>query len=84
LRWREKKVFPNTAVLIGWFNSEYVNTGKVDSSFGRFVNAAWKNRTRGDYQAIVNINREDIESSLSTLHDFIRLIEEILKTGILP
>ena len=77
---REKN-FSKHGALIGWFNSEFVNTGKFESSFGRFVNTAWKNMTRGDYQAIVNINREDIDSSLSTLDEFISLIEELLKAG---
>jgi uncharacterized protein (UPF0332 family) len=74
-----EKSFSRHGALIGWFNSEYVNSGKIDSSFGRFINTSWKNRTRGDYQVIVNVNREDIDDSLSTLDEFISHIEELLK-----
>jgi len=74
-----EKSFSKHGLLIGWFNSEYVNTGKVESTFGRFINTSWKNRTRGDYQFIVNVTREDLDESLSILDEFNRLIEKLLK-----
>jgi uncharacterized protein (UPF0332 family) len=43
-----EKSFAKHGALIGWFNKEFVNVGKIDRSYGRFINAAWKNRTRGD------------------------------------
>jgi uncharacterized protein (UPF0332 family) len=75
-----EKSFSKHGALIGWFYGEYVNTGKFDASFGRFVNTSWKNRTRGDYQFILNVTREELDDSIATLDKFIGLIEDLLKT----
>lgn len=60
--------------LIGWFNKEYVSTNKVDPKFGKILRNAFQNRTKGDYDAFVNFDKEEVKIMLSELSSF---IEEI-------
>lgn len=74
-----EKSFSRHGSLIGWFNREFVNTGPIEGSVGRFVSTAWKNRTRGDYQFIFSLTRDDLEESISTLEEFTARIDSLLK-----
>lgn len=73
-----EKNFSKHGALIGWFNKEYVGTGKIDRIYGRFVNTAWKNRTRGDYQFMVNLTREELADSIKILEKFISCIRSLM------
>ena len=35
--------------LIGWFNKEFIATGKVDHKYGKIIHNAYSNRSTGDY-----------------------------------
>lgn len=34
--------------LIGWFNKEFVKTGRIEKRFGKIVNKGFEDRTDGD------------------------------------
>ena len=74
-----EKSFSKHGALIGWFTREFVATGIIDRSYGRFINSAWKNRTRGDNQYIVNLTSEELIDSVNTLDTFIDSIYAMLK-----
>jgi uncharacterized protein (UPF0332 family) len=63
--------------LIGWFNKEYIASGKIDPKFGKILRNAFQNRTKGDYDAFVNFSKEEVELMLS---EMILFINEIIKT----
>lgn len=65
--------------LIGWFNKEYISTKKLDSEYGKILRNAYQNRTKGDYDAFVSFSKEEIESMLSEMTDFIEEIKRLLE-----
>lgn len=71
--------FSKHGTLIGWFNKEYVLTGKVDRSFGRFVNDAWQTRSRSDYDIFVKLQAGNLQKSVKKLNEFIENIESLLQ-----
>lgn len=65
--------------LIGWFNKEYISTKKLDSKYGKILRNAYQNRTKGDYDAFVSFSKEEVESMLSEMIDFIEEIKRLLE-----
>lgn len=63
--------------LIGWFNREFIATGKVETQYGRILRNAYQNRTKGDYDAFVTFDKEEVESMHIEMTDFIKTIEKI-------
>jgi uncharacterized protein (UPF0332 family) len=72
--------FSKHGSLIGWFNREYVITDRIPRSFGRFVNTAWKLRSHGDYEFVVDLNAEQLTQMVNTLRDFIQRISDMLQS----
>ena len=65
--------------LIGWFNKEFITTKKIDSRFGKILRNAFQNRTKGDYDAFVNFNQQEVDLMLNEMVEFIDEIRKILK-----
>ena len=65
--------------LIGWFNKEFILSKKVDSKYGKILWNAYKNRTKGDYDAFVLFSTSEVESMLNEMIDFIEEIKFLLK-----
>jgi len=65
--------------LIGWFNKEYISTKKLDSKYGKILRNAYQNRTKGDYDTFVSFSKEEVESMLSEMIDFIEEIKSLLE-----
>jgi uncharacterized protein (UPF0332 family) len=68
----EGKSFSKHGMLIGWFNKEYVLTGSVDRSFGRFINDAWKLRSHGDYEYVTDLKVEQLQQFAPMLEAFLQ------------
>jgi len=66
--------------LIGWFNKEYVSTGKLDKKYGKILRNAHQKRTKGDYDVFVCFSKTEAEDMLSEMTDFIEEIKRLLKT----
>jgi len=64
--------------LIGWFNKEFISTGKVDPKYGKILRNAFQNRTKSDYDAFIGFSTFEVESMLNEMVDFIDQIKEIL------
>lgn len=64
--------------LIGWFNKEFISTHLIDIKYGKIIRNAFQNRTRGDYDAYVVFNNEEVESMLIGMIEFIDEIQRII------
>lgn len=64
--------------LIGWFNKEFISTGKIDRKYGRILHNAYNNRSTGDYDDFAEFDEEDVKKSFDEMKDFIRTIRALL------
>ena len=64
--------------LIGWFNKNFVSTGKVDVKFGKIVRKCYEYRLSADYDAFVVFEKENVEMLLKSAQSFIKRMEELL------
>ena len=64
--------------LIGWFNKEYIASGKVDPKFGMILHNAFQNRTKGDYDAFISFNQQEVDIMLYEMVEFIDEIKRVV------
>ena len=64
--------------LIGWFNKEFISTGKVDHKYGKIIHNAYSNRSTGDYDDFAKFEEDDVKNSFDELKDFIRTIRALI------
>lgn len=67
--------------LHGWFNKNFIATGKIEREFGRILRDTYEYRLSADYDVFVKYPEEDMELLLSEMKAFIIRIEEFLKEG---
>lgn len=67
------------AQLIGWFNKEFVATKKTEVKFGKILRNAFQNRTKGDYDAFVTFEKDEVSQMHSEMIDFINEIKRLLE-----
>jgi uncharacterized protein (UPF0332 family) len=65
--------------LIGWFNKEFIQTGKVEKNYGRVLRKAYENRTTGDYDTFIEFEKNDVVQLFEEMKQFIIRIEKLLK-----
>ncbi len=64
--------------LIGWFNREFVSKRIVDVKYGKIIRNAFRNRSKGDYDAFVVFTLEETECMLQDMVEFIQEIKRII------
>lgn len=64
--------------MIGWFNKEFIKSGKMDKSLGAILRNAYKNRTDGDYAPFIEFSIDDVEEMHESMKIFIQSIKELL------
>ena len=64
--------------LIGWFNKEFVKTGKVDVSVGRIIHKAFTDRSDSDYGIFVEFEKEEVLQKLEDMKKFINLVKNLI------
>ena len=64
--------------LIGWFNKEFIASGKVNSKFGKILHNAFQNRTKGDHDAFISFNQQEVDIMLLEMLEFIDEIERVV------
>ena len=64
--------------LIGWFNKEFVKSGKVDTRFGSIIHKAFEDRTDSDYGIFIEFEKEEVQNKLEEMKEFISKIEELI------
>jgi len=65
--------------LLGWFNKEFIKTGKIPVKFGKIFREAYSRRTDVDYGDIKEYAREDVEKWYRQMKEFINQVEIYLK-----
>ena len=61
--------------LIGWFNKNFIATGKIEREYGRIVRDCYEFRLSADYDSFVNFAVEDIAVLLKEMKSFLNRIE---------
>ena len=67
------------AQLIGWFNKNFVRTGKVDFRYAKIISHAFDKWMLGDYSDMPDFSKNEVEHMLLESKDFILMIESLLK-----
>lgn len=67
------------AQLIGWFNKNFVANGEINPNYGKILRNAFQNRRKGDYDAFVAFEKEEVTVMHREMLDFIDATEELLK-----
>jgi uncharacterized protein (UPF0332 family) len=64
--------------LKGWFNKEFVFTGKIDARFYKIYNRAFDKRQEGDYDDFVVFEKEEVIEDLKDMKEFLNEIESFI------
>ncbi len=64
--------------LIGWFNKEFVKSGKVDTRFGGIIHKAFEDRTDSDYGIFIEFEKAEVQNKLEEMKEFISKIEKLI------
>jgi uncharacterized protein (UPF0332 family) len=64
--------------LQGWFNKEFVATGRVNDRLGKALRNAFHMRLDGDYDALVYFEEDEVDNMLQEMRDFISAIKKLL------
>ncbi len=64
--------------LIGWFNKEFVKTGKVDVNAGRIIHKAFEDRIDSDYGIFVEFEKTEVLQKLEDMKEFINVIRKLI------
>ncbi len=65
--------------LIGWFNREFVLRGLLHPKYGKILRNAFQNRTKGDYDAFITFEKEEVIEMQNEMIDFIDSIEKLVR-----
>ena len=65
--------------LHGWFNKNFIATGRIEKEFGRILRDSYQYRLSADYEVFVNFSKEELELLLSETKAFIQRIDKFLK-----
>lgn len=65
----------NHGQLIGWFNRNFVKTGKVDTKYSTILRQSFELRSEADYDVLSNFNREEIEKNYEEMKALIAEIQ---------
>ena len=66
--------------LIGWFNKEFVKTGKINQKFGKIINKGYEDRTDGDYGIFIQFEKVEVLSKLDDMKMFISELELLINS----
>ena len=64
--------------LIGWFNRNFVKTGRADPQYGRFIRKAFENRMEADYNVFASFEKQEVETAFNEMRQVIIRISEML------
>lgn len=60
-------------------NQHFIQTGIIDSKYGRFVALMENMREKADYDVVYDVTREDLEALKPVAYELIQTIEQLLK-----
>lgn len=59
--------------LIGWFNKNFINAGLLDKDYGKIINKAYNQRTKGNYDTYTEFDAEIISAMFEDMKRFISI-----------
>jgi uncharacterized protein len=65
--------------LIGWFNKNFIHSGKFDQKYGKIINKAFNKRTKSDYDTFVEDDKTTVIEMFDDMKEFISEIKTFLK-----
>lgn len=65
--------------LIGWFNREYIKTGKADINSGKYLMRAFEMRSKSDYDDFVNYSGNEVKELMENLDSFLQIVEKLIQ-----
>lgn len=65
--------------IIGYFNQEYVTSGKIDKGYYKTLARAFDKRMKSDYHDFYVVSREEAKEQLDNAELFIGLIETYIE-----
>lgn len=64
--------------LRGYFNREFVKTGLIPAQHGKAYGIAFDSRKKGDYDDLVEFEKEQVHEMLSEATEFLRVIKHLI------
>jgi uncharacterized protein (UPF0332 family) len=61
--------------LIGWFNKEFIKTGKINQKLGKIINKGFEDRTDGDYGIFIQFEKVEVLMKFEDMKKFISELE---------
>ncbi|MDP4196280.1 MAG: HEPN domain-containing protein [Bacteroidota bacterium] len=68
--------------LIGYFNKNYIKTGKVPIDLGEILDESYNNRVAADYHDFVYLTKTQVEEFFNQMKDFISFIDQMIQNRI--
>ena len=70
--------FSKHAGVIGYFQKQYVKTGKFEKEYSKYLNGAFQIRNNCDYADFFLVSKEDAIEQYQRAEKFIKRVEEYL------
>lgn len=67
------------AQLIGWFNKNFILSGKINDRFGKIVTKAFNRRTKSDYDTFVTYEKDEVLQMFAEMKEFVTQIKNLLQ-----
>jgi uncharacterized protein (UPF0332 family) len=64
--------------ILGYFNKNYIATGKIEQEYYRIIASAFDIRTRSDYHDFYIVAKDDAKEQLLNVERFIKMIESYI------
>lgn len=64
--------------LMGWFNKNFIKTGKIDKEFGRIYKRQFENRLESDYDDFIELSYEQVKEDYENMQSFLEEIEKFI------
>jgi uncharacterized protein (UPF0332 family) len=64
--------------LIGWFNRQFIANKTLDPVYGKILRNAFNKRIKGDYDAFISFEKEEVLNLHQEMKEFIQALELLL------
>lgn len=64
--------------LIGWFNKNFIKTGKLEEKIGEIIHNAYDMRSKSDYDIYTCFSNDEVENMYIDMQMFISSVEKMI------
>jgi uncharacterized protein (UPF0332 family) len=68
--------------LIGYFNKEYIKTGKIPVDVGEILNESYNNRMAADYHDFVYLTKTQVDEFFNQMKEFVNIVYKMIQDRI--